>query len=127
MPLPVKLSEVVDELSCVSDDTNVYFNTKTGEFVVLTSEDMFGFDLEEFDEDGSAEDGLHEDEIDAQDLSKDGNDTQKLTEPEWMREIRQLRREVFESDDYIQLPDGFDLHDWQIMEEFCMLEQNCSI
>ena len=37
-----------------------------------------------------------------------------------MKEEKRLRREVFESDDYIQLPDKFEIHDWEIMQDFCL-------
>ena len=34
-------------------------------------------------------------------------------------------REILESDDWIQLPDQFDIHEWKIMENFCYsLEDN---
>src|SRR5215813_5133903 len=111
MPLPVKLSDVVEKLSIVADQVNVYLNTKTGEFVVLTDDMAALDDDDDFDE-------FDEDELDDDD-DDDQIDEDSLSEPEWMREAKQLRREVLESDDYIQLPDKFDLHDWQIMQDFC--------
>jgi Uncharacterised protein family (UPF0158) len=100
MPLPVRLSDVIDQLSVVSDDSNVYLNIKTGEFVGLSSDLMFGFD-------------------DENDFGDDDADENLSDEPEWMKDEKRLRREVAESDDYIQLPDNFEIHDWEIMENFC--------
>ena len=99
MPIPVKLSDVVEQLGFVSDDSDVYLNRKTGEFVVLTSDQMF-----EFEDDDLEDDSMDEDFSDESDLMEE----------------RKLRREVFESDDYIQLPDKFEMHDWQIMQDFCL-------
>jgi len=112
MPLPVKLSEVVRQLSSVDTEFDVYLNIKTGQFVGLASE--FGFEPED-------------------DFEDDSVDENSLDEPEWMKEERRIRREVLESDDYLQLPDKFDIHDWQIMDDFCLsqrrpaLEMNCAI
>ena len=100
MTLPVKLSDVVEQLSLVSDESNVYLNVKTGEFVVLTSYEASGFDEDDFGD--------------------DDDDENSSDEPEWMKEEKRLRREVFESDDYIELPDKFEIHDWEIMQEFCL-------
>ena len=109
MPLPVKLSDVVDQLEIVGDQVNVYLNRKTGEFVVLTEDEMAVLDddddFDEFDDDELDDDEIHE---------------ESSNEPEWMREAKQIRREVYDSDDYVQLPDKFDLHDWQIMQDFCL-------
>jgi hypothetical protein len=101
MALPIKLSDVVEQLPLVSDDSDIYLNIKTGEFVVLSSDETFGFDEED-------------------DFADDDDDGNASDQPEWMKEEKQVRREVLESDDYIQLPDKFDIHDWQIMEEFCL-------
>jgi len=103
MTLPVKLADVVEQLSIVSESISVYLNRRTGEFVVLSSDDTLGF----------------EDEYDfAQATSPDEPDWLE-DEPEWSKEEHRLRREILNSSDYIPLPDKFDIHDWQIMEDFC--------
>jgi len=33
-------------------------------------------------------------------------------------------REILESDDWIQLPDQFDIHEWKIMENFCYSQED---
>jgi len=48
------------------------------------------------------------------------NDENASDKPEWMKEANRIQREVFESGDYVQLPEKVDIHDWQIMDEFCL-------
>src|SRR5258705_8423847 len=111
MPLPVKLADVVEHLSLVSDDVAVYLNKQTGEFVVLTPDDDLGFE----DEDDFAEAESSED-------------------PDWLKEQdeefqeeRKLRRDILNSGDYVPLPDKFDIHEWQIMDDFCRSLRNVRV
>ena len=39
MPIPVKLSEVVDEMSMSGDEISTYLNRVTGEMVTVTAEE----------------------------------------------------------------------------------------
>jgi hypothetical protein len=39
--------------------------------------------------------------------------------PEWEREPILAARQVIDSDDYLVLPDKFELHEYRIMERFC--------
>jgi len=103
MPPPVKLAHVVEHLSIVSDDIAVYLNKRTGEFIKLSSDDILGFEDE--DDFAAAQDPADPDWLEDQ--------------PDWLKEEHRIRREVLNSDDYLALPDKFDIHDWQIMEDFC--------
>lgn len=44
--------------------------------------------------------------------------------PEWQHELIRAAREILEDDEsaYIQLPTRFDIHEWQIMNDFLSLE-----
>jgi hypothetical protein len=103
MPLPVKLADVVEQLSIGSDDISVYLNKGTGEFVVVSAEEMLGF----------------EDEDDFADAADQADPDWSEDQPEWLKQEQRTLREVFNSDDFVALPDKFDIHDWQIMEDFC--------
>jgi hypothetical protein len=103
MPLPVKLADLVEQLSIVSDDIAVYLNKRTGEFVPLSLDDILGFEDE--DDFAAAEDPDEPDWLEDQ--------------PEWVKEEQRTRREILNSADYLPLPDKFDIHDWQIMKDFC--------
>ena len=74
------------------DDTSSFLNTETGE-VVLISDDEFR--------------AVEEDE-----------DINKF--PEWQRKVIELAEKVMEDDSYIKLPSQFDIHEYTIMEKFCL-------
>jgi hypothetical protein len=76
-----------------SDGVGCYLNKRTGEIVVITEEDQIA---------------AEQDDDDAGDL------------PDWERESIALTREVLESDDYLALPDRFEIDEWRIMERFCL-------
>ena len=40
--------------------------------------------------------------------------------PDWQREALPKVREVLESDDFVALPDKFEIHKYSIMERFCL-------
>ncbi len=92
MVMEVSLREVVDHLHMLSDESSAYLNTKNGEMVLLSDEEMSA--AEEHEELG---DYL-----------------------EWQRERIQKAREVQDSDDYLELPTKFDIHEYRIVEEFCL-------
>ena len=96
MSLPVKLSDVVEQLSIISNDLTAYLNRRTGELVMLPGGSMFELEDDEF--------------ADEEDLEE---------QPEWMREERAQTREVLDSDDYLALPGSFEIHEYKIMEDFC--------
>jgi hypothetical protein len=39
--------------------------------------------------------------------------------PEWLRKLIIQYREVCNSDDWLPLPDSFEIHEWDILREFC--------
>ncbi len=93
MPLPVKLKDIIDEMEIQSDAHSYYLNKKTGEFAMVTDEHF----------------AIAEDEEDISHY------------PDWEQEAIQVAIDVLESEeDYISLPSQFDIHEYQIMEEFCL-------
>jgi len=93
MPLPVSLQDVIDEMDMQNDMSHGYINRKTGELTVFTDEDEYALK------------GLD-----------DGDPIEEL--PEWQQEMVPKLREVSESDDFIQLPSQFEIHEYSIMEDF---------
>ena len=91
MSLPVKLRDVVDQMDVISDEHSAYLNKRTGELITLSMEEL----------------SAAEEEEDLEDY------------PEWQRELILEAREVMDSDDYLALPSKFDIHEYQIMENFC--------
>lgn len=90
MQEPVLLRDVVDELEGLMEGCTAYINRRTGEIYSVSEDDT----------------RLLEDEDDDDDL------------PEWQREIMPKIRDVLESEDWLELPSRFDIHEWAIMEAF---------
>ena len=91
MKAVVNVYVIVDEMEGLNDQLTGYLNILTVELITLTSEDIM------FAEEGESLDEL----------------------PEWQREVVQEASKVLNSDDYIELPSQFDIHEYQIMEDFC--------
>jgi len=92
MPLPVKLKAVVDALEMAGDENRNYLDKRTGEVVVLTKEEM-----------SAAEE-----------------DEDPADYPDWQQESILKAQEVLETDHYLELPTQFDIHEYKIMEDFCL-------
>jgi len=86
----VSLREFVGELEAASGESHAYLNKLTGEFVMISDDDIF--------------------------LLENGEDISD--EPEWQQEVLQKAREVQDSEDYLALPGQRDLHEYSIMESF---------
>jgi uncharacterized protein UPF0158 len=90
MAVVVSLRKVVDEIDVLMDGWTAYLNKQTGELFTLQED--------------SAE--LVETDADLEDL------------PDWQREQIPKIREILESDDWLELPTKFDIHEWAIMDQF---------
>jgi len=90
MPIPVKLSDVVDEMSLSSDEASTYLSRVTGEMVLVTAEERRA--------------------------AEDPEDWDLL--PGWQQEVMPKIQEALESEDYLKLPGKYEIHEWSIMEQF---------
>lgn len=90
--MELKLEDVVDALEAAGDEHSHYLDKRTGEIILLTNED---FEAAEEDE-----------------LISDY--------PAWQRESILKAREVLGSsqEHFLALPDQFEIHEYQLMEEF---------
>ena len=87
----VSLSQVIDQMDAASDECKAYLNPRTGELITLTDEERTAA----------------EDEDPLEDY------------PEWQQTAIKKAREIIETDDYLPLPDKFDIHEYAMMEDFC--------
>ena len=89
----VKLNEVVEALESAMEEHAHYLDKRTGEIILLTSEDL---------------QAAEEDDL--------------ISEyPDWQREsILKAREVLHDSEHFIELPDQFDVHEYRIMEDFCL-------
>jgi hypothetical protein len=92
MKAKVKLSAVVDAMDMQSDETHQYLHIPTGELRAVSDEE---FSYAEEDEP-------------LDDL------------PDWQKEVVEVAQKVLQTDEYIQLPDKYEIHEYQIMERFCL-------
>jgi hypothetical protein len=91
MAVSVKLKDIVDEISFTLDEASSYLNTKTGDVVTVTEEELQAAENEEPLEDF----------------------------PEWQHDAIRIATDILETDDYLPLPTKFDIHEYSIMERFC--------
>ena len=91
MTLVVSLRDVVGEMQMLSDDRHAYLNKVTGELIMISDDDIAMAKSDEADE-----------------LS------------EWQDEFVQDAKKVLSSEDYLELPSKFDIHEYEIMERFCL-------
>ena len=96
MAVVVSLSNLVDELQMLSSELHAYLNQVTGEIITIT-----------------------DDEIAA--VEKDQDSSERL---EWEEVIFNQAKEVLSSNDYLELPSQFDIHEYEIMERFCLSISN---
>ena len=82
MALPVNLQAVVDEMDRAGDEMAAYVNRKTGELITLSDDEI-----------SYAED----------------DDVSRFV-LEWQKEMVDRAKKVLADDDYIALPDQYDIH-----------------
>ncbi|TWU00999.1 UPF0158 family protein [Stieleria varia] len=91
---PVLLSDVIEEMQCGNSEWSSFVNKRTGKVIGLPA-DIFSY---------------LEDEAAGDSTGYFGNGTD---------EMLQEAREIEESNDYEPLPSSYDIHEWEIMREFC--------
>jgi hypothetical protein len=90
---PVSLKSVVNEMDVMSENVTAYINKKTWELYSVTEEEA--------------------------NIIEEGNEDDEYI-PEWQKEILPKVRAVLESDDFVALPGQFEIHEYSIMERFCL-------
>ena len=91
MKATVNLEEVLEAIKMRTRDSNYFYNKKTGEIHYITDDEL-----------RDAEDGI--------DISE---------YPEWQQESLKTAIDIFSTDNYIKLPDDYEINDYKIMEDFC--------
>ena len=92
----VSLRDLVDEMQMISSNNSAYLNKVTGEIVMITIEDIRAVENED-------------------DFS------QRL---EWEQKNFDQAKEVLSSDDHLELPSQIEIHEYAIMEDFCIAYPN---
>jgi hypothetical protein len=91
MGIVVLLKDVTDALEMASSGIDNILDLETGEIIALTSDDQLALDSE----------------------------NTEFT-PEWQVEHLEKIRKLLNSEKAVYLPGSTDIHEWSIMEEFCL-------
>ncbi len=89
--MKVKITEIADELQMLFDEVSSYYNTADGKFFLLSDEDFSAVE--------------------------EGDSTEDL--PEWQQDSIRIAQQILGCNNFIELPSRYDIHEYDIMEEFC--------
>ena len=92
MTTQIKLKDIIDEMELQSEVHSTYLNKKTGE-IVMVSEEHFR-------------------------AAEDNDDLDDYAE--WEQDAIKQAGDILEFEDYIALPSKFEIHEYSIMEKFCL-------
>src|SRR2546427_8956467 len=92
----VKLQDILEGMDFQSDEQSSFLNLTTGDVVSITDEELRAAENDEPLEDF----------------------------PEWQHDAIRIARDIVETDHYLPLPDRFEMHEYQIMERFCLSVDN---
>jgi hypothetical protein len=90
--LRVKLQDILEGMDFQSDEQSSFLNLTTGEVVSITDEEL-----------RAAE-----------------NDAPLEDFPAWQHDAIRIAKDIVETDRYLPLPDRFEMHEYSIMERFCL-------
>ena len=96
MAVVVSLRDLVDELQMLSSEHHAYLNRVTGEITTITDDDIAA-------------------------VERDNDSSERQ---DWEQGIFEQTKIVVSSDDYLELPSQFDIHEYEIMERFCLSISN---
>jgi hypothetical protein len=97
MGTTVAMDDIMEALELATDETSSYVNSRTGEVVTVTHED------------------LRRAEDDSVDDLRD-----------WQKETVAQGKQVLASDEWLELPSKFDIHEWEIMNQFAAAQRRDS-
>ena len=92
MAVTIKLKDIIESLEFLSDEGSSHLNIATGEVIYIIDEEV-----------RAAEDETPLDHF-----------------PEWQHDAIRMAKDFLESADYLPLPTKFDIHEYSIMERFCL-------
>lgn len=92
MAVTVKLSDIVEGMEMQTDEMRSFLNKENSAVFSITDEELRAAENEE--------------------------PLEKF--PQWQRESIETAIEILETDNYIKLPSKFDIHEYSIMEKFCL-------
>lgn len=105
MTVAVSLRDLVDELQMLPNEGTAYLNQVTGRIITITDEDVAMVEMDrEFEED-------------LEDLNDEIGGESLDLETQYFQEVKQI---LAGDADYLKLPSRYDIHEYEIMERFCL-------
>lgn len=95
MTTVISLHEVKDAIDGQPDNSTSYLNPETGEILLVTE-----------NEEALLETGIDE------------------GTPDWQRDLYPKIKDAVESQKWLELPDKFDVHEWEIMNRFALQQRD---
>jgi hypothetical protein len=92
MATVVSLKDLIGDMQLLLSDVSGYLNRVTGEITLVTSYEMAAME----------------------------NDEDLNIRLEWEKESAEKIKEILSSDDYLEIPSQYDIHEYEIMERFCI-------
>ncbi len=90
---PVKLKDIVDGMNLLSNEVTAYLDIRTNIIVMISDDELY-----------AAEENAPLDSF-----------------PDWQREIIRIAGEIVSSEEFfIPLPSKYEIHEYTIMEKFCL-------
>jgi hypothetical protein len=100
MTIHVRVDDIIEGLEAQSDESQAFLDKRTGQVELISDYEM-----------RAAEDDEPLDDL-----------------PEWQQDVIATAKEIVaETGDYIRLPDKFDIHEYSIMERFCLSLQDAKM
>ena len=105
MTVAVSLRDLVDELQMLPSEWNAYLNKVTGKIITVTDDDIAMIEM----------DSELEEEMEEGDDDQAGEVSDLETE-----HYQEVKRVLASDPDYLKLPSRFDIHEYEIIERFCL-------
>lgn len=93
MPV-VSLGRVVDAIESLFEGHSVYLNPRTGEIVTCSHDELRA-------------------------AEEEPSDGESVHQPDWKRTLMEEAKRVLSDGDFLELPGAFDIHEYDIMWNFC--------
>ena len=112
MTVAVSLRDLVDELQTLPNEGRAYLHKISGRIIPVTDDDVAMVEMDEFEEEFEEELEETIDDVGGEDFS---------WETQYFQDVKRI---LADDADYLELPSRFDIHEYEIMERFCLSISN---
>jgi hypothetical protein len=105
MAIPVSLRDLVGELPILPNEGTAYLNKVTGKIIMFTDDDV------------EMAEAYEEMEEEFEEENEENGGEELASEMEYYQEVNKI---LASDADYLKLPTRFEIHEYEIMERFCL-------